>query len=515
VNDPTSAGSPEEMAHTRGFSSLHGAPEVLEDLRQIALATLAPERLLDYIAARAADPDGDWSAVARGLGIDPGPVGARLAAARDRLRIDAEGARSLGIVASPTLRLNGAPLPVGFARDSVGRAVCGVLAEPPAACAAIPRCTADADCRDPGAPGREGRCRDPGRSAARCEYVPAPPVTLHVLNDPACAPCNPTPVVAGARDLFPGLIVAAHDVTRGEGREWIEALGITSVPAFVFVGAESSAAFPAIAGLLAPIPSHSDSNPVAPDSRAHPGATGRLFEATARLIDPTGRLFDPEVLPGPLFFDRPAEPGAIDLFLDATGGSTLATLRTIAQLRDSTGAGAALDQARIRVHHVLDLSPGDPGGGPPGPTTLRLVQRGSEAHVVPPGTPELASRLGTEDLAEARRQACIALHGETAIVEYLMDRARAGEVSAGDWRARTGRLGLDPARIGFCAGSGQADSRLERDRRLAMDLHARPPAVLVGNRLRLDGLGPWNATTFLRALGPISDNDRGERHHEP
>ena len=72
--------------------------------------------------------------------------------------------------------------------------------------------------------------------------------------------------------------------------------------------------------------------------------------------------------------------------------------------------------------------------------TLRLVQRGSEAHVIPPGTPELQSRLGAEDLAEARRQACIGLHGEVAIVEYLLDRARAGEVGAGDWRARTERL---------------------------------------------------------------------------
>jgi hypothetical protein len=212
------------------------------------------------------------------------------------------------------------------------------------------------------------------------------------------------------------------------------------------------------------------------------------------------------VLPGPLFFARPAEPGAIDLFLDATGRATLATVRALEELGDSTAI--ARDRSRIRVHHVLDLAPAEsPGAGTGG--GLRLVQRGSEAHVIPPGTPELQSRLGAEDLAEARRQGCIALHGGGAIVEYLLDRARAGEVGAGDWRARTERLGLDPARIGFCAGSGQADARLELDRRLAADLHARPPAVLVGNQLRLDGLGPWNAKTFVRALGQTPNHDRG------
>jgi hypothetical protein len=472
--DSPGAGSPEEMALTRGFSSLHGPAEVLENLRQIALAAEAPERLLDYIAVRAADPGGDWRAVARGLGIDPERVAAGLPAARERLRADAERGRALGVAASPTLRLNGAPLALDFARDAVGRAACGSLPAPPAACGEIPRCVTAADCRDPGRPGTEGRCEHPGRPDARCGYVPAPPVVLHVLNDPECAPCNPTPVVAGARELFPGLTTSAYDVTRGEGRQWIAAHRITSVPAYVFAGAESSAGFPAIASLLAPIDAASP---------------------------PAGRLLDPEVLPGPLFFARPPEPGTIDLFLDATGPATLGTLRTLAALRDSTAFGPALRAATIRLHHVLDHGPVAEGPRAAGQNALRLVQRGAEAHVIPPGTPEFQSRLGAEDLAEARRQACIALHGGPVVVEYLMDRARAGEVGPGDWRGRVERLGLDPARIGYCAGSGAADPQLEADRQLAAELHARPPAVLVSNRLRLDGLGPWNATTFVQALG--------------
>ncbi len=81
-----------------------------------------------------------------------------------------------------------------------------------------------------------------------------------------------------------------------------------------------------------------------------------------------------------------------------------------------------------------------------------------------------------------------------------MDRAAAGEVDAGDWRPRVERVGLDPARIGLCAGSGGADPGLEADRRLAAELDIRPPALLVANRLRLDGLGSWNENTLMRAL---------------
>ena len=306
-------------------------------------------------------------------------------------------------------------------------------------------------------------------------------MTLHVLNAPDCAPCNPTPVVAGAREIFPALTVVAHDVTRGEGAELVDAFAVDALPAFIFAGAESAAAYPAIAGLL----------------------SGASSLAGARLLDP-------QVFPGPLFFRRKAAPGAIDLFLDATGRETLTTLTAFAALRRASPVGSPIHVAEVRLHHVLELGPPlPPAPGAP----LRLVQRGAEAHLLPPGAAELQSRRGPEDLAEARRQACIALHGGPAIVEYLMDRAAAGEVLAGDWRARVARVGLDPARIGLCAGSGQADPRLEADRQLAAELAIRPPALLVANRLRLDGLGAWNENTLMRALagegyGPADHADR-------
>jgi Cytochrome c554 and c-prime len=474
--------APEELTLVRGFSSLHGPSEVLEALRQLALASSYPgrtDRLLAYAAERAADPEGDWEAAAGRHGFDPTSLhGAALSAAAAKLAADAERCRAHAIAASPTILLNGVPLDLDAEHDAVARAACGSLPDVPAVCAAIPRCAHAADCRDPARPGFEGRCLDPGLPTARCTFALPPPVTLHVLNAPDCAPCNPTPIVAAARETFPALTVVAHDVTGGEGAAWVDALSIDAIPAFVFVGAESAAAYPVLAGLLAP-----------------PPATG----AAPRKPSLAGaRLLAPDVFPGSLFFRRPPAPGVIDLFLDATGRETLSVLQGLAALRRSSPAGSALHAAEVRLHHVLEL--GSVASNSAAGSPLRLVQKGAEAHLIPPGTPELVSRRGPEDLAEARRQACIALHGGPAIVEYLMDRAVAGEVDAGDWRQRVERIGLDPARIGLCAGSGAADPGLEADRRLAAELSIRPPALLVANRLRLDGLGPWNANTLMRAL---------------
>ncbi len=259
----------------------------------------------------------------------------------------------------------------------MARAACRALREPPAACAAIPACARATDCRDPARPGFEGRCLDPGLPTARCTFAPPAPVTLHVLNAPDCAPCNPTPVVAGAREIFPALTVVAHDVTRGEGAALVDTFGVDALPAFVFAGAESAAGYPVIADLLAP------GTPVAvPGGSPGPGASSL----------PGARLLDPRVFPGPLFFRRPPAPGVIDLFLDATGRETLATLQSLAALRQGSPAGSPIHTAEVRLHHVLELgSPSPPprerrsssSSAGPRPTSSRRAPPSSRAGGAP------------------------------------------------------------------------------------------------------------------------------------
>ncbi len=448
----------------RGFTSLHGPREVVEDLRQIVIAERYPALLLRYLARRAGEPEEDWRLAAVELGMDPALIEPHLAAARTRLAADAERVRALGIDASPTLRLHGAIVDEPATRSALGRAFCRRLSPAPAPCRTLPRCDDDRDCR---APGVEGRCIDGGTARARCTERPAPPVTLHVLNDPECGPCNPVPVVSAARSLFARLEVTAHDIAAGEGAEWIETFGIAAAPAFVFVGAESSLAYPVIRDLVV---------------RGGDGDAVRAGNAV---------LLDPAIVRGPLAFRREPEPGVVDLFLDATGPESLMFMRSLSALMSDAAADAAVTEIAFRVHHVLDVTPA--------PRAV-LVQRGDEAHVVPAGAPMLASRLGSEDLAEARRQACIAHLAGGRILDYLIARAESGESGAGDWRQRLNSLDIDPGAIGFCAGSGGADSILAADRELAAELRIRTPAALVANRLRFDSLGPWNASAFRGAV---------------
>jgi hypothetical protein len=408
--------------------------------------------------------------------MEPEVIDSGLSAARTRLAEDAERTRALGIVASPTLRLNGVPLVEARVGTALARAVCAALTSTPAGCATLPACESDADCR---APGMEGRCVEPGQPGARCAFSPAPPVALHVFNDPGCGLCSPIEIVAGAKELFPNLELVAHDVTAGEGGDWIDAFGIDSVPAFIFTGVESSSVFPRIEPLLEP-------------GGEHQGLEGRRL----------GSRFHR----GPLYFEREEEPGRVDLFVDATGELSRNFFESLAELYASPEASSILERADLRLHHVLETRVARDGAvSPP-----RLVQRGDEAYLVPASAlPELTSRLGDDDLAEARRQACLEMAGGEKVIDYLLDRAADGEVESGNWRGRVERLGLDPSRIGFCAGSGEADPRLDADRRLASELGIRVPALLVANRLRLDGLGPWNQGAFIRALAehlPASDH---------
>jgi hypothetical protein len=162
---------------------------------------------------------------------------------------------------------------------------------------------------------------------------------------------------------------------------------------------------------------------------------------------------------------------------------------------------------RITVHHLLERAQPSREEG------MRLVQRDGKAYLVPESSlVRFDSRRGAEDVEESRRQACIAmLHGDR-LLDYLGDRVAVGDLEVGDWRERATRLGLDAARIGMCAGSGQADARLETDRQLADSLGVSTPTIVVGNRLRFDGLGPWNWGAFHRAA--VERSAEGARKQE-
>ena len=91
------------------FTSLHGYPEVAENIRQLLIAQEYPDRYLDYILCRGKKLDKSWEDCAEKLGIDVAKI-QRLfdtPEAEQLFRENIKRAAELGVRASPTILVDG------------------------------------------------------------------------------------------------------------------------------------------------------------------------------------------------------------------------------------------------------------------------------------------------------------------------------------------------------------------------------------------------------------------------
>ena len=91
------------------FTSLHGYPEVAENIRQLLIAQEYPDRYLDYILCRGKTLNKSWEVCAEKLGIDVARIKALYDApeTEQRFRENIQRAAALGITASPTILVDG------------------------------------------------------------------------------------------------------------------------------------------------------------------------------------------------------------------------------------------------------------------------------------------------------------------------------------------------------------------------------------------------------------------------
>ena len=91
------------------FTSLHGYPEVAENIRQLLIAQEYPDRYLDYILCRGKKLDKSWEDCAEKLGIDVAKIQALFDSpeAEQLFRENIKRAAELGIRASPTILVDG------------------------------------------------------------------------------------------------------------------------------------------------------------------------------------------------------------------------------------------------------------------------------------------------------------------------------------------------------------------------------------------------------------------------
>ena len=93
------------------FTSLHGYPEVAENIRQLLIAREYPDTYLDYIVCRGKQLDKSWEDCAEKLGIDVAKVQRLFDApeAEALFRENIQRAAELGVNASPTILVDGHP----------------------------------------------------------------------------------------------------------------------------------------------------------------------------------------------------------------------------------------------------------------------------------------------------------------------------------------------------------------------------------------------------------------------
>ena len=91
------------------FTSLHGYPEVAENIRQLLIAREYPARYLDYILCRGKKLDKSWEACAEKLGIDVARIQKLFDSpeAEQLFRENIARADALGVKASPTILVDG------------------------------------------------------------------------------------------------------------------------------------------------------------------------------------------------------------------------------------------------------------------------------------------------------------------------------------------------------------------------------------------------------------------------
>ena len=214
--------------------SMHGAEEVAEDLRQLAIQDLAPERFWDYILKRGG-PDVSWQEAAAAAGIDTIAIIECVSSGTPEIELRSHLHRTnrLGIDRSPTLFINNRSYPGRIEHDSLLRALCAQYTPKgrPAVCASIPECASDADCLKPGF---IGTCEDAGTPSARCVYRKDVRIGLTLIYDSRSLFSREADALRFLKALLPGTEVRRVEGGSVEGKELISKHGIRLLPAYIF-----------------------------------------------------------------------------------------------------------------------------------------------------------------------------------------------------------------------------------------------------------------------------------------
>ncbi|MFH1589454.1 MAG: hypothetical protein ABIB43_02720 [archaeon] len=188
-----------------GFQSLHGQPEVDEDIRQLCIVEEYPDLFLDYLTCfnpNYQNAEVQYATCVVQLKIDSDKIASCVENQGSDL-LTASGAKSVEIGArgSPTIYLDGEPYSGGRAEIDFARAICNKFNYEHDGCADIPK-----------------------------------PVEVQVIvvTDDDCPSCDTSGIISTTKSLFPGAVVTTVDVDSAEGQALVKEHELVYLPSYIF-----------------------------------------------------------------------------------------------------------------------------------------------------------------------------------------------------------------------------------------------------------------------------------------
>lgn len=217
------------------FQSLHGKSEVEENMRQVIISKLFPDKFFDYVLERNKNIHGDWRMAALQKGIKVPLVEKAMKDGRGDqwFRENIADGNEKGISASPTLRVNGAPFTLPFDTFPLEHQICEAMENPVEGCLEVPVCSNDSHCVQEG---KNGFCRQPGTKDAKCEFEDPVPIDMTMILDEDCILCESGRFLQNLYLLYPKLSVKTLDKDSDQARKILETIKADRFPLFIFEG---------------------------------------------------------------------------------------------------------------------------------------------------------------------------------------------------------------------------------------------------------------------------------------
>jgi len=447
------------------FRSLHGQPEVDENIRQLCAMKHYPDKYMDFILERNLKiRDADWQSAAKKVGLDPtnieacaaGDEGAKLLSASIK-ESEARKAQS-----SPTIDINGLPYTGARGIRSVTLAMCNALTASgvklPDAC--------DKALQMPPDPVPGGGA---GYGGDGTDQKQMPPVAfdVKVIMETSCSFCKPTLSDAIKRQ-HAGARVSVVDADSPLGVYMIARYNVRTLPFYYF------------------------DKKVEEDSNFENMKGYYIKTGDGYSIAPGADTYMPSIQ-----LDRERVPHHLDVFVESNSPFTVPFEAQLAKMLVDIGAPDLTFSIHYIVQETVKGEEKSFSSGKLPSTEVRAASLKNEFQTVSVGP--LTSRGGERELQEDMRQICLFQHASIGTF-FMYLTCRNQNLAADSWGDTCLQM---TDSIQKCLEGPEAENLLRQDARLVRDLGITAgPLLLWENRYGPFGWHEvdWNAILAEKEL---------------